>query len=77
MYLEPGPAVFVVRNRSEDHIDVGVDGGLWMGVGGCRSTRGSRVEGAKKDMFVHLGMKRRDSRCWIEVTAFRMNVFCI
>jgi hypothetical protein len=45
-----------------------------MGVGGCRSTRGSRVEGAKKDMFVHLGVKRRDSRYWIEVTAFRMNV---
>jgi hypothetical protein len=41
MYLEPGPAVFVVRNRSKGNIDVGVDGGLWMGVGGGRSTRGS------------------------------------
>jgi hypothetical protein len=27
MYLEPGPAVLVVRNRSEDQIDVGVEGG--------------------------------------------------
>jgi hypothetical protein len=45
-----------------------------MGVGGCRSTRGSRVEGARKDMFVHLGVKRRDSRCWIEVAAFWMNM---
>ena len=26
MCLEPGPAVFVVRNRSEDLIDVGVEG---------------------------------------------------
>ena len=34
-----------------------------MGVGGYKSTRGSRVEGAKKDMFVYLGMKRRDSSC--------------
>jgi hypothetical protein len=32
------------------------------------------VEGAKKDMFVHLGLKRRASRCWIEVAAFWMNV---
>jgi hypothetical protein len=45
-----------------------------MGVGGCRSTRGTRVEGAKKDMFVHLGMKRRDSRCWVEAAAFWINV---
>jgi hypothetical protein len=67
VYLEPGPAVLAVRNRSEDLIDVGVEGGY-------RSTRRSRVEDAKKDMFIHLGMKRRDSRCWIEVAAFRMSV---
>jgi hypothetical protein len=27
VYLEPEPAMFVVRNRSEDHTDVGMVGG--------------------------------------------------